>query len=73
MKNKKGLATALQHFDEAAQNIFNSAISKIRQPIESLFNWINEHTLIQNASKVKIRKGAYCSCVRSLSCNFIIS
>jgi hypothetical protein len=57
MKNKKGLATALQHFDEAAQNIFNSAISKIRQPIESLFNWINEHTLIQNASKVRSEKG----------------
>lgn len=57
LKYKQGLATILQHFDEAEQNVFNTALSKLRQPIESLFNWINEHTLIQNASKVRSEQG----------------
>ncbi|MHB1104890.1 MAG: hypothetical protein ACYCZ2_00890 [Lutibacter sp.] len=33
------------------------AVSAIRQPIESFFNWINEKTQIQNASKVRSFKG----------------
>ena len=32
-------------------------VSKIRQPIESLFNWVNEQTGIQKASKVRSAKG----------------
>ena len=31
----------------------NRLISKFRQPIESLFNWINEKTALQKASKVR--------------------
>jgi len=31
----------------------NRLIAKFRQPIESLFNWINEKTHIQTASKVR--------------------
>ncbi len=32
-------------------------VSKVRQPIESLFNWIHEKTNIQKASKVRSYKG----------------
>jgi hypothetical protein len=32
--------------------LFSTAVSRIRQPIESLFNWLEEKTNIQIASKV---------------------
>jgi hypothetical protein len=35
----------------------STAISKIRQPIESLFNWLEEKTGIQRASKVRSYNG----------------
>lgn len=39
------------------QLLWNSSISRIRQPIESFFNWLQEKTGIQNASKVRSTKG----------------
>ena len=39
------------------ERYLSRAISKIRQSIESLFNWINEKTGIQNASKVRSKAG----------------
>ena len=47
----------LKKTDQAFSDVFNKAVSTIRQPIESLFNWINELTHIQNASKVRSSKG----------------
>ena len=41
----------------AASKLFSTAVSKVRQPIESLFNWINEKTGIQRASKVRSHRG----------------
>jgi len=41
----------------AASKLFSTAVSKVRQPIESLFNWINEKTGIQRASKVRSYRG----------------
>jgi len=43
--------------DKAANDLFSRAVSKIRQPIESLFNWLIEKTEIQRASKVRSTKG----------------
>jgi hypothetical protein len=37
----------------------NSVISSIRQPIESFFNWIQEKTKIQHASKVRSTNGLF--------------
>ena len=42
------------YYDQKCQN---TAISRIRQPIESFFNWLIERTGIQNASKVRATKG----------------
>lgn len=39
------------------QQLQSTAISRIRQPIESLFNWIQEKTNIQVASKVRSSNG----------------
>jgi len=37
--------------------VYSAAVSKVRQPIESLFNWIQEKTNIQAASKVRSAAG----------------
>ena len=42
IKDKKGWGAALKQTDQAFNDIFNKAVSSIRQPIETLFNWINE-------------------------------
>jgi len=52
VKRKKG-QKQLSLIDE----ILSADIRKIRQPIESLFNWINEKTSIQDASKARSAKG----------------
>jgi hypothetical protein len=44
------------HLD-AADQWLSTAISQVRQPIESFFNWIYEKTGIQIASKVRSYKG----------------
>ena len=43
----------------AYRNILQKAVSTVRQPIESFFNWMNEKTNIQNASKVRSTKGLW--------------
>jgi len=47
----------LRYRDKAANDLYSRAVSRIRQPIESLFNWIIEKTDIQRASKVRSTKG----------------
>ena len=46
-----------QNFLDAADQWLSTAISQVRQPIESFFNWLNEKTGIQIASKVRSYKG----------------
>jgi hypothetical protein len=52
IKKKKG-QQALPMTDRA----YSEAVSRVRQPIESLFNWIEEKTGIQCASKVRSYQG----------------
>lgn len=42
---------------DAADRLLSSAISTVRQPVESLFNWIEQKTKIQIASKVRSYEG----------------
>lgn len=42
---------------DAADRLLSKAISQVRQPIESLFNWIEEKTKLQIASKVRSFEG----------------
>ena len=46
-----------QDFLETADQWLSIAVSRVRQPIESLFNWIEEKTGIQSASKVRSYNG----------------
>ena len=57
VKGIKGQSDLIKRFDKAANDLFSTAVSKIRQPIESLFNWIIQKTDIQRASKVRSTKG----------------
>lgn len=51
-KRKKGQVELF--YDQKLQN---TAISRVRQPIEGYFNWLIEYTDIQNASKCRSTKG----------------
>jgi hypothetical protein len=57
VKAVKGMPESLKQWDKAADNLYSRAVSAIRQPIESFFNWLNEKTDIQTASKVRSTKG----------------
>lgn len=46
-----------QAYLEVADQLWSTAVSRVRQPIESLFNWIEEKTGIQRASKVRSSNG----------------
>jgi hypothetical protein len=52
VKLKKG-----QEMLECIDKLYNSALSSVRQPIESFFNWLIEKTHIQSASKVRSANG----------------
>ena len=57
IKDKKGQSEQQKQRDSAYNQSINTAVAKVRQPIESFFSWINEKTDLQNASKVRSEKG----------------
>ena len=57
IKDVKGQSEVEKQRNKAFNELFSTAVSKIRQPIESLFNWLIEKTNIQKASKVRSTKG----------------
>jgi len=57
VKGVKGQSELTTQWGKAANDLYSRAVSRVRQPIESLFNWIIEKTDIQRASKVRSTKG----------------
>jgi hypothetical protein len=57
VKYKKGQSEQDKQRHKAADDLYSREVSKVRQPIESFFNWLIEHTDIQRASKVRSLKG----------------
>lgn len=57
VKAVKGQPEVIKQRDKAANDLFSTAVSTVRQPIESLFNWLIAKTDIQRASKVRSTKG----------------
>ena len=57
VKAVKGQTEVEKQRNKAADDLFSKAVSKMRQPIESFFNWLIEKTDIQRASKVRSTKG----------------
>ncbi len=54
------------------QKYHNRLVSKFRQPIESLFNWIIEKTNIQKASKVRSTDALLIHCWGKLAVAFFL-
>jgi len=48
-----------QQFLDSADNLWNRAVSSVRQPVEAFFNWLNEKVKIQCASKVRSEKSLF--------------
>jgi NDP-sugar pyrophosphorylase family protein len=59
VKLSKGEADCIRQREKASRDLFGVAVSTVRQPVESFFNWINEKTKIQEAQKVRSTKGLY--------------
>lgn len=51
----------------AAEKYYNRLVSRLRQPIESFFNWLEEKTKIQRASKVRSTQGLLVHCFGKLT------
>ena len=71
VKAVKGIPDVLKSFDRAKNDLYSRAVSKIRQPIESLFNWLIEKSDIQRASKVRSTKGLTLHAYGKLAVAFI--
>lgn len=71
VKGVKGMSEIVKQFNKAADDLFSTAVSRVRQPIESLFNWIIEKSDIQKASKVRSTKGLLVHVFGKLSAAFI--
>ena len=59
VKKIKGTSIVIEQFDKAANDLFSTAVATIRQPVESFYNWIQQKTSIQIASKVRSEKGLF--------------
>jgi hypothetical protein len=57
IKAVKGMAEVIKQRIKAADDLFSTAVSRVRQPIEAMFAWLIEKTDIQRASKVRSTKG----------------
>lgn len=57
VKYSRGSSNTIKKFNKAADELYSKAVSTIRQPIESFFNWLIQKSDIQNASKVRSTKG----------------
>jgi hypothetical protein len=55
----------------AYNDLFSTAVSKVRQPIESFFNRLNEKTTIQRAQKVRSTKGLLLHMMGKIAIAFI--
>jgi hypothetical protein len=71
IKLQKGEQECIRQREKAYQDMFGAAVSKVRQPVESFFNWINEKTKIQEAQKVRSSKGLITHIVGKIAAAFI--
>lgn len=71
VKAVKGMAEVIKQRIKAANDLFSTAVSRVRQPIEAIFNWLIEKTDIQRASKVRSTKGLMIHVFGRLAAAFI--
>jgi hypothetical protein len=71
VKAIKGQSDQQKQTDKAYNDLFSTAVSKVRQPIESFFNWLEEHTTIQRAHKVRSTSGLLVHTMGKIAIAFI--
>jgi hypothetical protein len=71
VKAVKGMEEVIKQRIKAADDLFSTAVSRIRQPIEAIFNWLIEKADIQKASKVRSTKGLMIHAFGKLAAAFI--
>lgn len=71
IKGVKGQTEQEKQRDRAFNDLFSKAVSTVREPIESLFNWLIEKTDIQRAGKVRSTKGLLAFVCGRLAAAFI--
>ena len=71
IKAVKVMEEVIKQRIKAANDLFSAAVSRVRQPIEAIFNWLIEKTDIQRASKVRSTKGLMIHAFGRLATAFI--
>jgi Transposase DDE domain len=71
VKGIKGMPQCIKQWDKAANDLYSTAVSRIRQPIESFFNWLIEKTDIQRASKIRSTQGLLVHVFGKLAATFL--
>jgi len=71
VKAIKGENNIITQREKAGRDLLSTAVSKVRQPIESFFNWLNEKTNIQRAMKVRATSGLLVHTMGKIAIAFI--
>jgi hypothetical protein len=71
VKAVKGMPEIIKQRIKAANDLFSTAVSRVRQPVEAIFNWLIEKADIQKASKVRSTKGLIVHAFGRLAAAFI--
>lgn len=71
VKAIKGEQPVITQREKAGRELFSTAVSKVRQPIEAFFNWLNEKTNIQRAMKVRSTSGLLVHTMGKIAIAFI--
>ena len=71
IKEVKGMEEVIKQRIKAANDLFSTAVSRVRQPIEAMFNWLIQKTDIQRASTVRSTKGLMIHAFGRLATAFI--
>jgi hypothetical protein len=61
-----------QHRLDAADRLYSTYVSRMRQPIESLFKWLVKRVGLQDGSRIRSEKGAILHCFGRLAAGLYI-
>ena len=71
VKEIKGQSEHEKQRNKTFNDLLSIAVSRVRQPIESFFNWLNEKTTIQRAQKVRSTSGLLIHTMGKIAIAFI--
>ena len=71
IKAVKGMEEVIKQRIKAANDLFSIGVSRVRQPIEAIFNWLIQKTDIKRANKVRSTKGLMIHAFGRLATAFI--